>query len=77
MLRFDLRAALNAYEARTGLRVTYEELSARTGIAEDTLKSLATRPDYNATLKILTTIAGVLNCDPREFLVWEEGSGES
>lgn len=69
-LKFDLREAMQDYEARTGIRLTYEALSETTGIAVDTLKSMATREDYNATLRVIATLADTLKCDPIRHLKW-------
>ena len=70
-LRFDLRDALQDFEARTGIRLTYEALAERSGVAVDTIKSMATREDYNATLKVISTLADALKCDPLRYLKWE------
>ena len=69
-LRFDLRLALLDFEARTGLRLTYEALSQTSEIAVDTLKSMATRDDYNATLRIISAICNALKCEPAKYLLW-------
>lgn len=70
MLRFDLKALLTDYEARTGLRLSYDELSQMTSASVDTLKSLASRGDYNATLNMLEKISLALGANPIEYLVW-------
>lgn len=70
MLRFNLKNAMQAYEAKTGLHLKYEDLSQLTGISQDALKSIATRPEYNATLKMITEIANALNIDPIEYFEW-------
>ena len=70
MLRFNLKNAMQAYEAKTGLHLKYEDLSQLTGISQDALKSIATRPEYNATLKMITEIANALNINPIEFFEW-------
>lgn len=74
-LRFDLRKALEDFEARTGIRLTYEALAQRTELSVDTLKSIATRDDYNVTTKNLASICDVLKCNPIDFLVWHELQG--
>lgn len=71
MIKFDLKGALQAYEAKTGLRLTYKEVSTLTGISVDTLKSIATRDDYNATLKMIGVIGLAINLDPTQFLTWK------
>ncbi|NJL24427.1 MAG: helix-turn-helix transcriptional regulator [Calothrix sp. SM1_5_4] len=72
VLRFDLRQAIAEFEARTGLRITYEQLSDTTGLSVDTLKSLANRSDYNVTLRSISEICSVLGCDPRKHLHWSK-----
>lgn len=75
-IKFDLRKALDEFEARTGMRLTYETLSNRTGLAVDTLKSIATRDDYQASLKNIASICDALKSNPIEYLVWIQDSGE-
>ncbi len=72
-LRFDLKEAIQDYEARTGIRLTYEALGIRTGIATDTLKSMASREDYNATLRAIGSLADALKCDPIRHMKWTPG----
>jgi DNA-binding Xre family transcriptional regulator len=77
-LRFDLRKALEGFEARTGIHLTYEALSQRTELSVDTLKSIATRNDYNASMKNLASICDALKCSPLDYLLWDDPSrGES
>lgn len=77
ILRFDLKAMLDEYESRTGLRPSYSELSKLTKIAPDTLKSIASRKHYNTTLDTLEALGAKLGVDPRKFLTWGEAdSGE-
>ena len=44
MLYVKLREAMEAYRQRTGVRLTYEAISAQTHISVATLQSLAARP---------------------------------
>lgn len=74
-IRFDLRRALEDVEARTGIRISYESLAQRTGLSVDTLKSIATRGAYNASLKNIASISDALKCNPIEYLVWVPESG--
>ena len=76
MLRFNLKDAMQSYEAKTGIRLTYEELSNLTKISQETLKSIATRPSYNATLKMITEISLALNISPVEFFEWNNENDE-
>ncbi len=70
-LKFDLKAMLDSYEARVGIRPSYAELSKNSGISVDTLKSLASRSSYNTTLETLAKLGTALGLDPRPFLEWE------
>lgn len=69
-LKFRLKDALLDYEARTGIRMTYDALSRRTGISIDTLKSMANRDDYNSSLKNIASICEAIHCNPIEYLYW-------
>lgn len=71
-LRFDLKAAISDFDARTGLHLTYDQLAQMSGLSVDMLKSLANRPDYNATLKSISELCTILGSDPKKFLHWEE-----
>lgn len=75
-LKFRLREALLDYEARTGIHMTYESLSKRTDISIDTLKSMATRDDYNSTLKNIASICGAIHCNPIKYLIWNDMKGD-
>lgn len=70
-LRFDLKAAISDFNRRTGLHLTYDQISEMSGLSVDTLKSLANRQDYNATFKIISEICTVLGSNPKSFLDWQ------
>lgn len=76
VLRFNLKDAMQTYEAKTGIHLTYEELSNLTSISVETLKSIATRPEYNATLKMITEIASALNINPVNYFEWNGTKNE-
>ena len=63
-----LRDAMEIYRDRTGIRLTYASLSQATGIAEDTLQSLAARPDYNTRLSTIARLCAALDCQPADLL---------
>lgn len=69
-LRFDLRRALQDFEARTGIRLSYDALGQRSGVSIDAIKSMATRADYNATLRIVGQVCDALKCNPIDYLEW-------
>ena len=70
MLRFDLKALVNDYESRTGLRISYEELAHLTTVSVDTIKSLASRENYNATFHLIERISLALGANPIQYLTW-------
>jgi putative transcriptional regulator len=69
-----IRQAMDAYRVRTGRRITYAMLAERTGLAKATIQSLATRPGYNATLKIIAKICAALDCELEDLLVLERSA---
>jgi hypothetical protein len=73
-IKFDLRRALEDFEARTGIRLTYESLAQRTELSIETIKSIATRDDYNATLKNINSIFTALKSNPIDYMKWIENS---
>jgi DNA-binding Xre family transcriptional regulator len=80
MLSFDLRKLIDEYEARTGVRMSYQELANLTGISTDTLKSLAARQNYNATLHLIEKISSALGANPIKYFSWnpdefQDGNG--
>jgi DNA-binding Xre family transcriptional regulator len=50
------------------MRLTYQALSERTGIARSTLESLATRSTYNTSLKTVAKLCDALDCGPGDIL---------
>ena len=68
MILIHLRRALDAYEAKTGERLTHDELAIRTGLARTTLDSIASRRGYNTSLKTIERICKVLRCEPHDIL---------
>lgn len=68
MIVIHLRRALDAYEARTGERLTHDDLAVRTGLSSATLDSIASRQGYNASLKTLDRICLALRCTPADLL---------
>ena len=75
-LRFDLKSAISDFDRPTGLHLTYEQVSEMSGISTDTLKSLANRTDYNATLKIISEICTILGSCPKNFLDWDTNQNQ-
>jgi putative transcriptional regulator len=74
MLKFDLKHLLDDYEAKTGLRMSYDDIAEATGISKDTLKALASREDYNTTLQTISKISNTVNASPLKYLTWKPDS---
>jgi DNA-binding Xre family transcriptional regulator len=70
-IRIKLREAIEAYERRTGIRLTYLDLSTRTGLSLATLQSIGSREGYNATLEVIARLCKALDTTPGELLEWE------
>lgn len=59
---------MEAYQDRTGTRVTYETLANQTGLSVATLQSLAARPEYNTRLSTIEKLCRALECSPGDLL---------
>lgn len=70
-LFFDLRQLVQEYEARTGLRLSYNDLGRLADVSPDTIKSIASRHSYNVTLQTLDRICSTLGMNPVRYLVWQ------
>lgn len=68
MISIDLKNAMKHYEARTGHRITYQQLAKQTGLSIATLQSLATRPQYNPRLSTISALCEALDCEPGDLL---------
>jgi putative transcriptional regulator len=68
MIRVRLRETMQTHAERSGRKMTYEALSAETGISVATLQSLGSRPGYNATLATVERVCRALGCTPGELL---------
>lgn len=75
-IRVKLREAMEAYRARTGVKLTYASLAELTGLSEATLQSLSSRPEYNPRLTTIATLCAVLGCNPGTLLELEGGGDE-
>jgi DNA-binding Xre family transcriptional regulator len=63
-----LREMMEAYRQRTGVRLTYDIIAEKTGIAVTTLQSLAARPGYNTRLSTIEKLCQLLECTPGDLL---------
>lgn len=69
-LRIRLRECLDLNAKRTGRRLTYPELAEKAGLSEETVQSIATRGDYNATLRTVERLCMALRVSPADLLEW-------
>ncbi|KVU75282.1 hypothetical protein WL81_30650 [Burkholderia ubonensis] len=70
-MRIRLREMMDRYAELTGERLTYSQLSQLVGVAPSTIESMASRRDYNPTLKTLERLCVALQCNPGDLLVLE------
>ena len=68
MIAIKLREAMEAYRRRSGERLTYETLAERSGIAKQTLHTIGSRDDYNATLELIEKLCRALGVTPGDLL---------
>jgi DNA-binding Xre family transcriptional regulator len=59
------------YRERTGGRLTYESLAERAGLSKATIESLATRDDYNTSLKTVDRLCQALDCTPSDLIEFQ------
>ncbi|MFM4817982.1 helix-turn-helix domain-containing protein [Aeromonas veronii] len=71
MITVKLREALDEYKKRTGVKMTYRQLSEETGLSQATIASLGSRSAYNSTLGTIDAICKVLSCSPSELLEYK------
>ena len=64
MIAIKLREAIQRYKRRTRMRMTYEILAERTGLAKGTLNNIGSRDEYNATLATIEKICRALDVTP-------------
>ncbi len=69
MIEVALRQAMQAYEQRTGERITYADLARRTGLALSTIEAIGSRGDYNTTLATVDRLCEALGCDVATILI--------
>lgn len=59
---------MSEYTARTTERVTYADLTRKTGLSQTTLESIASRSNYDASLRTLGKLCRALGCQPEDLL---------
>ena len=74
ILRFSIRSAMDEYEAKTGIHLSYESLSILSGVSENTLKSISSRTNYNVTFQTVAQICNALNVNPLDHMEWIDAS---
>jgi DNA-binding Xre family transcriptional regulator len=79
MINVKIRDAMESYRRRKGVRLTYETLAEKTGIAITTLQSMASRQGYNTRLSTIEKLCVALECRPGDLLELStdsEGAGD-
>ncbi len=72
MIRIKLKEAIDKLKAETGEKVTYEQLASDTGLSKATIESIATRTQYNASLKVIDILCGRLSTTPAQLLEYSQ-----
>jgi DNA-binding Xre family transcriptional regulator len=62
---------MDAYEAKTGIRISYADLARATGLSVATVQSLGSRGNYNPTLSVIERLCTTLNVTPADLLEWK------
>lgn len=62
---------MDAYEARTGRRISYSDIAEATGLSLATVQSIGSRGYYNATLRVVGQLCTTLHVSPGELLKLE------
>ena len=68
MIVVKLKEAMQGYRRRTGRKMTYAILEEATGLAAQTLGSIASREGYNTTLATIDKLCRELEVTPAELL---------
>jgi DNA-binding Xre family transcriptional regulator len=68
VIRVRLREAMRRHERATGVRVTYDWLAKRTGLARATVEAIGSRPRYQPSLQAIDLLCEALACELSELL---------
>lgn len=68
MIKIKLKEAIDKLKLEKGRKVTYEQLAIKTGLSKATIESIASRPNYNASLKVIDTLCETLHSNPCDLL---------
>ncbi len=64
MMRAQLREAMEERRRHTGERLLSDRLATRTGLAQSTIESIATRGTYSTRLGTIPKLCTALDCAP-------------
>lgn len=70
VIRIKLREAMQQY-SKVHKRITYQDLSKKTGLSKATLEALGSRPSYNTTLATIDSLCLALECNLADLLTFE------
>ncbi|MGH1470863.1 MAG: helix-turn-helix domain-containing protein [Cellvibrionaceae bacterium] len=76
MIKIRLKEAIDQLKQETGERVTYEQLAKETGLSKATIESIASRSQYNASLKVIDILCQTLRTTPQDLLEYISDSEE-
>lgn len=68
MLSIRLKRGIEWNERQFGRRLSHDDLARMTGLSRATIDSIASRADYNPTLKTVELLCDALRCTPTELL---------
>jgi putative transcriptional regulator len=70
-ISIKLREVIDAHARKTGERLTYRQIAELTGLDEETIQSIAVRPNYNARISTIARLCAALKCTPAELLEFQ------
>lgn len=71
LIRVKLREAMEKARERTGKRHTYASIARACGVSSQTIQSLASREDYNPSLRMIDQVCSELGCGLSELLEYQ------
>jgi putative transcriptional regulator len=72
MIRILLKQQMDEKSFNEGRRITFQEVSEKTGISKPTLTRIANVPGYSATTDTIDSLCDYFECLPGDILVKAE-----
>lgn len=76
MLSIRLKHTIELHERKFGRRLSHDDLARATGLSRATIDSIASRADYNPTLRTVELLCEALRCTPAELLEYAPRSSK-